>query len=61
MLHISGKLAVLNSRLCEKDEWEGTLKIDFFDLVKQLEEQGHLCNFKLHGISYDPSKTGQII
>ncbi len=54
MINITGKIVLMNSRVCKDEDWEATLEIDFFELIKQLEEQGYLCDFKLHGVNYKP-------
>ena len=61
MLNITAKIVRMNSRECRNEDWEATIEVDFFELVKQLEQQGYLCDFKLNGISYNPSKNFEAI
>ena len=54
-INITGRIVLMNHRNCKDEDWEATLEVEIFDLLKQLSKQGLLFDFKLHGVSYDPS------
>jgi hypothetical protein len=47
---------LLESRMCANEDWEGTVRIEFWDLVKQLQAQGIITDFKINGMHIDLSK-----
>ena len=61
MLHISGKMLMLKYRDCRLENWEGTLEIEFWELIKQLKAQGYITDFKINGMYVDNSTNMQII
>jgi hypothetical protein len=42
--------------VCANEDWEGTVRIEFWDLVKQLQAQGIITDFKINGMHIDLSK-----